>query len=36
MMHNGVNIKNLEEDVNRLRDDVEMLKDKVRKNGSGN
>ena len=36
MMHNGVNIQRIIIDVDRLRDDVEMLKDKVRKNGSGN
>ena len=35
MMHNGVNIQRMMKDINRLRDDVEMLKDKVRKNGSG-
>ena len=34
MMHNGVNIQRIIKDVDRLRDDVEMLKDKVRKNGS--
>ena len=34
MMHNGVNIQRMMKDINRLRDDVEMLKDKVRKNGS--
>ena len=33
MMHNGVNIQRMMKDINRLRDDVEMLKDKVRKNG---
>ena len=36
MMHNGVNIQRIIKDVDRLRDDVEMLKDKVRKNGSSN
>ena len=36
MMHNGVNIQRIIKDVDRLRDDVEMLKDKVSKNGSGN
>ena len=36
MRHNGVNIQRIIKDVDRLRDDVEMLKDKVRKNGSGN
>jgi hypothetical protein len=34
MMHNGVNIKRIMKDVDRLRNDVETLKDKVRKNGS--
>ena len=34
MMHNGVNIQRMIKDIDRLRDDVEMLKDKVRKNGS--
>ena len=33
MMHNGVNIQTMMKDIDRLRDDVEMLKDKVRKNG---
>ena len=33
MMHNGVNIQRIIKDVDRLRDDVEMLKDKVRQNG---
>ena len=36
MMHNGVNIQRMMKDINRLRDAVEMLKDKVRKNGSSN
>ena len=36
MMHNGVNIQRIIKDVDRLRDDVEMLKDKVRKNGNHN
>ena len=31
MMHNGVNIQRMMKDIDRLRDDVEMLKDKVRK-----
>ena len=35
MMHNGVNIQRMIKDIDRLRDDVEMLKDKVRKNGTG-
>ena len=34
MMHNGVNIQRMMKDIDRLRDDVEMIKDKVRKNGS--
>ena len=34
MMHNGVNIQRIIKDVDRLRDDVEMLKDKVRENGN--
>ena len=34
MMHNGVNISRMMKDIDRLRNDVEMLKDKVRKNGS--
>ena len=34
MMHNGVNIQRMMKDIDRLRDDVEMLKDKVIKNGS--
>jgi small ligand-binding sensory domain FIST len=33
MMHNGVNIQRMMKDIDRLRDDVEMLKDKVRQNG---
>ena len=33
MMHNGVNIQRMMKDIDSLRDDVEMLKDKVRKNG---
>ena len=33
MMHNGVNIQRMMKDSDRLRDDVEMLKDKVRQNG---
>ena len=36
MMHNGVNIQRMMKDIDRLRDDVEMLKDKVRKNGNSN
>ena len=34
MMHNGVNIQRMIKDIDSLRDDVEMLKDKVRKNGT--
>ena len=34
MMHNGVNIQRMMKDIDRLRDDVEMLKDKVRENGN--
>ena len=30
MMHNGVNIERMMKDINRLRNDVEMLKDKLR------
>ena len=33
MMHNGVNIQRMIKDIDRLRNDVETLKDKVRKNG---
>ena len=33
MMHNGVNIQRMIKDIDRLRADVEKLKDKVRKNG---
>ena len=36
MMHNGVNIQRMMKDIDRLREYVEMLKDKVRKNGSSN
>ena len=36
MMHNGVNIQRMMKDIDRLRDDVEMLKDKVRQNGKYN
>ena len=36
MMHNGVNIQRMMKDIDRLREDVEMLKDKVRKNGNSN
>ena len=34
MMHNGVNISIMMKDIERLREDVEKLKDKVRENGS--
>jgi len=33
MMHNGVNISRMIKDIDRLRNDVETLKDKVRANG---
>ena len=33
MMHNGVNIERMIKDIDRLRNDVETLKDKVRANG---
>ena len=33
MMHNRVNISRMIKDIDRLRNDVETLKDKVRKNG---
>jgi len=33
MMHNGVNISRMIKDIDRLRNDVENLKDKVRANG---
>ena len=36
MMHNGVNVQRMMKDIDRLRDDVEMLKDKVRQNGKYN
>ena len=35
MMHNGVNISRMIKDIDRLRADVEKLKDKVRENGNG-
>ena len=35
MMHNGVNIQRMIKDIDRLRTDVEKLKDKVRENGNG-
>ena len=34
MMHNGVNISRMIKDIDRLRNDVETLKDKVRDNGN--
>ena len=34
MMHNGVNIQRMIKDIDRLRSDVEKLKDKVRQNGN--
>ena len=34
MMHNGVNISRMIKDIDRLRNVVETLKDKVRDNGS--
>ena len=34
MMHNGVNIQRMIKDIDRLRLDVEKLKDKVRENGN--
>ena len=34
MMHNGVNISRMIKDIDRLRNDVEVLKDKVRANGN--
>ena len=34
MKHNGVNIQRMIKDIDRLRTDVEKLKDKVRENGN--
>ena len=34
MMHNGVNISRMIKDIERLRTEVEKLKDKVRANGN--
>ena len=34
MMHNGVNISRMMKDIDRLRTDVEDLKNKVRENGN--
>ena len=36
MMHNKVNIERLQKDVDKLMNDLERLKDKVRQNGSHN
>ena len=35
MLHNWVNNKRMINDIDRLRNEVEKLKDKVRKNGNG-
>ena len=35
MMHNKVNIQFLQDQTEKLLDDVEVLKDKVRQNGNG-
>ena len=35
MMSNTVNIKRAQHDIERLLDDVEKLKDKIRENGNG-
>ena len=34
MMHNAVNIKRLQQDMQEARDNIEKLKDKIRENGS--
>ena len=34
MMHNAVNIKRLQEDMEEARENIELLKDKIRANGS--
>ena len=34
MMHNKINIDFLKDQVSKLQNDVELLKDKVRNNGS--
>ena len=34
MMHNAVNIKRLQEDMKEARENIELLKDKIRANGS--
>jgi len=36
MMHNKVNIERLQKDVDKIMNDLEKLKDKVRENGSHN
>jgi hypothetical protein len=35
MMSNSVNIKRAQHDIERLLNDVEKLKDKIRENGNG-
>ena len=35
MMSNTVNIKRSQQDIERLLNDVEKLKDKIRENGNG-
>jgi len=34
MMHNAVNIKRLQQDMKEARENIELLKDKIRANGS--
>jgi len=34
MMHNAVNIKRLQQDMTEARENIELLKDKIRANGS--
>ena len=34
MMHNAVNIKRLQEDMKEARENIELLKDKIRANGT--
>jgi hypothetical protein len=36
MMHNKINIEFLKKQTEKLLEDVEKLKDKVRQNGNGN
>ena len=36
MRHNVVNIERLQKDVDKILNEIEKLKDKVRKNGSHN